>query len=76
MANQIAVVVGALLLLIGIAALVRPVMPYSTHEEVLRVGPLQTTVEKQESVRVPPAVSVLILLAGAGFLVLGVRKKT
>ncbi len=69
------VVLGVILLVLGVIAFVHPVIPYSKHQEVLKVGPLETTVEKQESVEVPQLVSGLVALAGLGVLVLGLQSK-
>ena len=69
------VIVGVVLLVLGVMGLVHPVIPYSRRQEVLKVGPLETTVEKQESVEVPRLVSGLVALAGLGIFVLGLQSK-
>ena len=67
------IVLGVVLLVLGVIGLAHPVFQYNRHEEVLKVGPLQTTVEKEESVEVPRLVSGLVAFAGLGIFVLGLQ---
>lgn len=69
------VILGVILLVLGVVGLAHPIVPYSTRQEVLKVGPIQTTVEKQESVEVPRLVSGLVALSGLGVLVLGLMSR-
>ncbi len=69
------VVLGVILLVLGAVGLAHPIIPYSKRQEVLKVGPLETTVEKQESVEVPRLVSGLVALGGLGIFVLGLQSK-
>lgn len=69
------IVFGVVLLILGVVAVVHPDFTYSKKEEVLKVGPLQTNVERQDSVRVPIGVSILLLVAGVGLVVIGSQAK-
>ena len=69
------VILGVILLVLGAVGLAHPIIPYNTRQEVLKVGPIQTTVEKQESVEVPRLVSGLVALSGLGVLVLGLGSR-
>ena len=69
------VILGVVLLLLGLGALLHPNITYNKHEDVMKVGPIQATVEKQESVEVPVGVAALLLIAGIGLVVLGSQVK-
>ena len=69
------VILGVVLLLLGLGALLHPNITYNKHDEVMKVGPIQATVEKQESVEVPVGVAALLLIAGIGLVVLGSQVK-
>ncbi|MBZ5703440.1 MAG: DUF3185 domain-containing protein [Acidobacteriia bacterium] len=69
------VILGVVLLLLGLAALLHPNITYSKRDEVMKVGPIQATVEKQESVQVPVGVAALLLIAGIGLVVIGAQVK-
>ncbi len=73
--NKSSVILGVILLLLGVAGLAHPVISHSKHQEVMRVGPLETIVEKQESIEVPRLVSGLIALSGLGTLVRGLQSR-
>jgi len=69
------VILGVILMILGVIGLAHPIIPYNRRQEVLKVGPIETTVEKQESVEVPRPVSGLIALSGLGILVLGLQTR-
>ncbi|MBZ5542028.1 MAG: DUF3185 domain-containing protein [Acidobacteriia bacterium] len=69
------VILGVVLLLLGLAALLHPNITYSKRDEVMKVGPIQATVEKQENVQVPVGVAALLLIAGIGLVVIGAQVK-
>lgn len=69
------VILGVILLVLGVIGLVHPTFPYNRRQEVLKVGPIETTVQKQESVEVPRLVSGLVALSGLGILVLGLQSR-
>jgi len=69
------VILGVVLLLLGLAALLHPNITYSKRDEVMKVGPIQATVEKQETVQVPVGVAALLLIAGIGLVVIGAQVK-
>jgi uncharacterized membrane protein YczE len=68
-------ILGVVLLLAGIAALIHPNFTYTKHDEVMKVGPIEAKVEKQETVQVPTGVAVLLVVAGLGLVVLGSQVK-
>ena len=59
----------------GVIGLVHPRFTYHKTEEVAKLGPLQATVNEEKTAEVPIAVSVLLLVAGIGLTVFGVKAK-
>ena len=66
---------GLLLFVLGIVGLVHPDFTYHKTEEVAHFGPVHATVNEEKIATVPPFVSVLLLVAGLGLTVLGVRNR-
>jgi hypothetical protein len=63
-------IVGIVLVALGILALAYQGFNYKKPEQVAKIGSLEVTAQKTEYVWVPPVVSVAILLAGIGLIVL------
>ena len=69
------VILGVILLVLGVVGLVHPIFTYHQQEEVAKIGPVKATVNEEKNVQVPAAVSILLLVAGLGLVVLGPRMK-
>ena len=69
--KRFAVILGVILLVLGVVGLVHPVFTYHQQEEVAKIGPVKATVNEEKAVQVPAAVSILLLVAGLGLVVLG-----
>ena len=67
--------VGIILVALGILALVIPSIPFTKREKVLDLGPIQATADKQEHVWLPPVAGIVVLVVGAGLLVVGATRK-
>jgi len=67
-------IIGVLLILAGIAGLVVGRFTYTTEENVLKVGPIVATAEKEHSVRIPDIASIVAVVAG-GILVVVSRRR-
>jgi hypothetical protein len=65
---------GVALILLGVVAFVYQGITYTTREKVIDVGPLQATVDKKETIPLPPIVGGLALVGGIVLLIVGVRK--
>lgn len=74
--HRILAAAGIVLIILGIVVLVHPEFSYNTHQEVIRVGPIQTVVEKTESVQIPLGVGVLAISVGVVLTVFGFRKSS
>ena len=68
--------VGVILIVLGILALIYQRIPYGSQQDVVRVGPIQTTVETRKSVEVPPIVGGLMLAGGVALVIIALKKKT
>jgi uncharacterized membrane protein HdeD (DUF308 family) len=73
--KRFAVILGVILLVLGIVGLVHPIFTYHQQEEVAKIGPVKATVNEEKTIQVPSAVSILLLVAGLGLVVLGPRMK-
>ena len=73
--KKILVATGLLFFVVGIVGLVHPEFTYHKSEEVAHVGPVHATVNEEKTATVPTAVSVILLLAGLGLTVLGVKSR-
>ena len=64
-------ILGAILIVLGIVALLYGGFSYTKREKVVDVGPLQATVDEKKHVPISPIVGILALGAG---LVLVLRR--
>lgn len=69
------IVLGVVLCLAGVVGLLHPEFTYHQNKELARVGPVQATVDDEETVSVPRGVSILLLVAGAGLAFFAARAK-
>jgi hypothetical protein len=65
---------GAVLVVIGIVALVWGGVFWTDRDTVIDAGPLEVTTEQREGVPVPPIVGGIALVAGIVLLVLPSRR--
>jgi len=73
--RKLLLILGAVLLLAGVAALIHPTFTYTKKDEVLKIGTIQATVKRQESVQIPTGVAALVVIAGLGLAVIGFQLK-
>ena len=67
-------IVAVLLIIVGIVALVYQGITYTTHEPVLKIGPLEATAEKEKTIPLPPIIGVAMIAGGIVILVVSMRK--
>lgn len=67
-------ILGIALILLGFVAFAYQGITYTTRENVIDLGPLQATVDKKETIPLPPLVGGLALVGGIALLIVGVRK--
>ena len=74
--KRLLTVFGAILLVLGVIGLVHPNFNYHQQEEVAKFGPVRATVDEQKTAQIPAAVSIVLLVAGIGLVLLGPRIKS
>lgn len=67
-------IIGAVLIIGGIAALVVPNISFTEEKKVLDLGPVEVTAEKEHNISIPTVAGILAVIAGLGVVVMGARK--
>jgi len=67
-------IIGAVLILFGVAALAYQGITYTSRETVLDVGPIHATADRDKTIPVPPVVGGVAVIGGVLLLIAGVRK--
>jgi hypothetical protein len=73
--KRFVIILGVILLVLGVVGLVHPNFSYHKQEEVAKIGPIKATVDEEKTAQVPAAVSIVLLVAGIGLILLGPRIK-
>ena len=73
--KRFVIILGIILLVGGVVGLVHPNFSYHKQEEVAKIGPIQATVDEEKTAQIPAAVSIVLLIAGIGLVLLGPRIK-
>jgi uncharacterized membrane protein HdeD (DUF308 family) len=69
-------VVGIILIVVGIIALAYQGITYTTHKQVLDLGPIHATEAQHHTIPLPPILGALALIGGVVVLVAGSRSTT
>jgi uncharacterized protein YjeT (DUF2065 family) len=64
-------IIGVVLVLLGVLSFVVPVPHREEHS--LKIGDAKIGVQTQDNQKLPPAVGIVLVVAGVGILVLGSR---
>jgi hypothetical protein len=67
-------ILGIALILLGLVAFAYQGITYTTRENVIDLGPLQATVDKKETIPLPPLVGGVAVAGGVALLIVGIRK--
>ncbi len=73
--KRLVIILGVILLVLGVIGLVHPTFNYRQQEEVAKIGPIKATVDQEKTAQIPAAVSITLLIAGIGMVLLGPRIK-
>jgi uncharacterized membrane protein HdeD (DUF308 family) len=65
---------GVMLIVIGVLALAYQGITYTTRETVIDLGPLKASVEKQQTLPLPPVLGAVALAAGVILVVVGKKR--
>jgi hypothetical protein len=68
-------IVGALLVALGLVALLWGGISWTREEKVIDLGPIEATAEKRETIPLPPVIGGIALVAGIVLLVIPIRTK-
>lgn len=71
---KLATMVGMALILLGVVAFVYQGITHTTREKVIDLGPLQATVDNEQTIPLPPVVGGVALVGGIVLLIVGSRK--
>lgn len=67
-------IVGIILIALGTAGLVFKGFSYESKETVAKIGSLEASAEISKDVSIPQPLSIIVLVAGVGFLLVGLKK--
>ena len=68
-------IVGLVLIVLGVLALAYGGITYTTREEVLDVGPIEATAERERTVPLPPVLGALALVGGIALMIADSRRR-
>jgi len=68
-------IAGALLIVLGLAALVYQGITYTSRETVIDIGPVHATADRERTLPLPPVVGIVAVASGVALLVAGARKR-
>jgi hypothetical protein len=74
MTMKTATILGIALIMLGVVAFAYQGITYTTREKVIDIGPLQATVDKNQTIPLPPLVGALALVGGLALLIVGARE--
>ena len=66
--------IGIILIVLGALALLYSGYTFTTKEKVVDLGPVEIMKEKKHSFNWPPIAGVLLLIGGAGFILIDKKK--
>ncbi len=68
-------IIGVLLIVLGIFAVGKGAIHYTTQEKVLDIGPIEATATKNKTIPLSPLFGVISLVGGISILVLTNKNK-
>jgi len=69
-----ATILGIALIMLGLVAFAYQGITFTTREKVIDLGPLQATVDQEQTIPLPPLVGGLALVGGIALLIVGARR--
>ena len=68
-------IAGAVLIVLGVVALIYQGITYTSHETVIDIGPLHATADQQKTLPLPPVLGALAVAGGVALLFAGARSR-
>ena len=65
---------GIVLLLVGLAVLAWPAIPYTERKKAVDIGPIEVETETQKQVSLPPILGIAAAASGVALIALGRRQ--
>jgi hypothetical protein len=65
---------GIVLLLVGLAALAWPAIPYTERKKAVDIGPIEVETETQKQVSLPSILGIAAAASGVALIALGRRR--
>ena len=66
---------GAVLVVVGLVALVYQGVSYTSHDTVIDIGPIHATADRQRTLPLPPIVGLAAVAGGVVLLITGGRAR-
>jgi len=66
-------IIGAVLIVLGLAALAYQGFSYTTRQTVVDIGPIHATADREKTVALPPVFGIVAVAAGAALMLGGSR---
>jgi hypothetical protein len=67
-------IIGIILIALGSAGLIYKGFSYESKETVAKIGSLEASADITKDVEIPQALSVILIIAGAGIVLVGLKK--
>ena len=67
-------IVGIVLLLVGLAVLAWPAIPYTDRNTAVDIGPIEVQTETEKHVFVPPLAGIAAAVSGVALIAVGRRR--
>jgi len=66
---------GAVLVVVGVVALVYQGVSYTSHDTVIDIGPIHATADRQRTFPLPPIVGLAAVAGGVVLLITGAKAR-
>lgn len=66
--------IGIALIALGVIALAYHGITYTTHEKVLKIGPLEATKKTEKTIPLPPILGGFVLAGGIVLVIMGAKR--
>ena len=68
-------IAGAVLVVLGVVALIYQGITYTSRETIVDIGPLHATADQQKTLPLPPVLGVVAVAGGIALLFAGARSR-